>query len=242
MGRKLLPRSRMQELPKTRSALRYAALAAGAAAVGYVAYAGAAWFRYGHARLVRDEEKDALLDQFMPVYEVAERHRILVHAPGDVAFAAACTFDLQGSPLIRAIFRARELALGAKARNPNRPRGLLKMLESLGWRILAEAPGREIVAGCITQPWEADVVFRPIPAEEYAAFHDLGWVKIAWTIRADPIDDRRSMVRTETRAVATDAASRRRFRRYWSLASPGIALIRRIALRIARRDAENACR
>jgi hypothetical protein len=46
------------------------------------------------------------------------------------------------------------------------------------------------------------------------------------------------MFRTETRAVATDVEARRRFRLYWSLASPGIGLIRWLSLRPLKMAAE----
>ena len=43
---------------------------------------------------------------------------------------------------------------------------------------------------------------------------------------------------TETRVLTTDAASRRKFRRYWFVFSPGIRLIRHAALNLAKRDLE----
>jgi hypothetical protein len=65
-------------------------------------------------------------------------------------------------------------------------------------------------------PWEANPVFRALPPSEFAAFNVPGFVKIAWTLRADPTGDHESVFRTETRAVATDASARARFRRYWA--------------------------
>jgi hypothetical protein len=50
------------------------------------------------------------------------------------------------------------------------------------------------------------------------------------------------MFRTETRALATDAEARRRFRRYWAAFSPGIILIRRAMLRPVRHEAERRAR
>jgi hypothetical protein len=51
--------------------------------------------------------------------------------------------------------------------------------------------------------------------------------------------------RTETRAVATDPEARARFRRYWAFLSPGIKLIRLLALRpvaaAAKRRAHAGC-
>jgi hypothetical protein len=104
--------------------------------------------------------------------------------------------------------------------------------------VLAEVPGREVVAGAVTRPWEADVTFRSIPPDAFAAFAEPDYVKIVWTLRADEIGDSASVFRTETRAIATDASARRKFRRYWAIVSPGIALIRWASLGPLRREAE----
>jgi len=111
-------------------------------------------------------------------------------------------------------------------------------IAQLGWGVLAEIPGREIVVGAITRPWEANVTFHALPPEEFAAFAQPGFVKIVWTLRADPLDGETSIFRTETRAVATDAEARANFRAYWAFASPGIALIRRLSLPPLKREAE----
>ena len=110
----------------------------------------------------RAGQADALLDRFMPQHDIVERHSVSVAAPADVALAAACEADLAASPIIRAIFRAREIVLRSTPPSDGRPRGLLALTTSLGWRVLAEVPGREIVVGSVTQPWLADVVFRPM--------------------------------------------------------------------------------
>ena len=101
---------------------------------------------------------------------------------------------------------------------------LAEQMQAIGWRVLAEVPGREIVFGAVTKPWEADPEFRGIPASDFLAFHEPGYVKIAWTLRADAISGDESMFRTETRVRTTDAAARSKFRRYWAFASPGVAL------------------
>ncbi len=49
----------------------------------------------------------------MPVYDVVERHHVRIAAPADAVLAAACTQDLWQSRVTRAIFRAREIVLGA---------------------------------------------------------------------------------------------------------------------------------
>jgi hypothetical protein len=214
------------------------ALAAAGGALGaYGAWAAVAWSSYGQIEPVRGGGRDELLDRFMPAYEVVERHHIRVAAPAAVTLAAAKEQDLLQLPLVRAIFRAREMALRAAPDDRPRPNGLLAATLALGWGVLADTD-REIVIGAVTRPWEADVTFRALAPDAFAAFGQPGFVKIAWTLRADPVDDRRSIFRTETRAIATDAVSLARFRRYWAFASPGIALIRRLSLQPLRREAE----
>jgi hypothetical protein len=199
--------------------------------------------RNGHASESAGScERDELLDRFMPRYDVVERHGIDVEAPADVTLAAAKEQDLMRVPLIRAIFRTREILMGVAGQAKEQPRGLLAMTQALGWGVLAEIPGEEIVMGAVTRPWEADVVFRALPPGEFAAFVEPGLVKIVWTLRADPVTADRSIFRTETRVMATDAAARARFRTYWSWASFGIALIRRMSLRPLKREAERRAR
>jgi hypothetical protein len=216
---------------------KWSAAGIGVGAAAYATYAGVTWLRYGRASASKDET-DELLDEFMATYDVVDRHRTHVAAPADVTFAAACEIELQDSPLVRAIFKGRELLLGSMPDEGERPRGLVALTESLGWGVLAEVPGREIVMGAVTRPWEPNVVFRAVPSEEFRDFNEPGYVKIAWTLKAEPVDDEQSVFRTETRAIATDVAARVRFRRYWSFLSPGIILIRRAMLSSLRAEAE----
>ncbi len=202
-------------------------LTAGAALGGaaYAAYVADTWLHYGHPRPVRDGARDALLDQFMRDYDVRDRQQVAVAAPVDVTLAAAAELELQSSPVVRAIFRARAVILGSQPDAATRPKGLIGQMKS-GWGVLAENHGREIVMGGVTWPWEANPVFRSPPPAEFAAFAAPDGVKIAWTLRADPDPSGGTTFSTETRAVATDAGARRKFRAYWALLSPGIILVR----------------
>ena len=211
---------------------------AGAAAGAYLAWAAMGWYRYGRVRRADSDERDEMLDTFMPVFDVVERHHIRVAAPPAVTLAAAGEQDLFDLPLVRVIIKARAFALGTTPDDRPQPHGLLAAVRSLGWGLLAEVPGREIVMGAVTKPWEANVTFHALPPHEFASFSEPGFVKIAWTLRADPAGDGGSVFRTETRAVATDAFARARFRRYWAFASPGITLIRRLSLRPLKQEAE----
>lgn len=213
-----------------RSAFRWSAAGAGLAAAGYAAYVGMTWAGYGHPSRPGADERDELLDRFMPVYDVVDRYHVAVAAPAAQALAVAGGIDLSDIAIVRAVFRGRELILGAGPDTRPRARGLLADMRALGWVVLAEKPGCEIVVGAVTQPWEANVTFRSVSAERFAAFNEPGYVKIVWTLRADAVGSAASIFRTETRAVATDASARAKFRRYWAFLSPGIILIRRLML------------
>lgn len=207
--------------------LKWLAAGAGIGTAAYGAYVATTWWRYGRTK---SASSDDLLDRFMPAYDVHERHAIDVAAPADVTLAAAKDFDLESSRIVRAIFKGRELILRGSGDGMARPKGLIELTKSLGWGVLAETPN-EIVMGAVTQPWEANPVFRTVAPEAFAAFAEPGYVKIAWTLRADPAPEAGSRFRTETRAVATDVEARRKFRRYWAFLSPGIILIRAVTMR-----------
>lgn len=217
---------------------RGVAVGAGLAAVGYAALVAYNRARYGHVKGSAATAKDSLIDRFIPEPEVLEHHRIAINAPADVVLAAAKEMEVLNSPLVRAIFRLREMALGGEPDTRPHPTQLLAQMQSIGWVMLAEKAGREIVLGSVTQPWVASPVFRSIPAEQFRDFAEPGYVKIAWTLRADPDGDSRTTFHTETRACTTDAEARARFRRYWSFVAPGVELIRLAMLQPLKRDVE----
>jgi hypothetical protein len=222
-----------------KTALKYVAGGAALAALGYAAFAGTQWLRFGRApRAKKPDEQDPLLDRFMPLYDVVERHHIRVLAPPDVTLAAARDLNIQDSALVRGVFKARELVMGSTPADAALPSGLLAAALSIGWGILADEVDREIVLGAVTKPWEPNPVFRDLLPRDFRSFAEPGFVKIAWTLRADPVAAGESVFRTETRAVATDAEARAKFRRYWSLVSPGVLLIRRAMLTPIKAEAE----
>ena len=226
----------------TRSAAKWLAAGVGISAASYATYVGITWLRYGKAKQAAVDDADTVLDRFMPEFEVVDRHKVAVAAPAEVTFAAAAEMELGGCPVVRAIFKGREWILRSKPDVADRPRDIVAQAKSLGWGALAEIPGREIVMGAVTKPWEANPVFRALPPGDFAAFQEPGYVKIVWTLRVEPAGDGHSVFRTETRAVATDPQARRKFRWYWAFLSPGIIAIRALTLPTVKADAERRWR
>jgi hypothetical protein len=222
---------------------RWLAAGVGLAAASYATCVGITWYRYGHVTdRPSGEDADPLLNRFMPTYDVAERHHVRIAAPARITLEAATDMDLQQSTTVRGIFKAREWIMRSHEARDQETRAFLSQMRAIGWGVLAEIPGREIVMGAVTQPWMADVVFRPLPPEEFAAFHEPDYVKIVWTLRADSLGAAESIFRTETRVVTTDPTARAKFRRYWSFVSPGIIVIRWMSLGPLKAEAERRAR
>lgn len=220
--------------------VRLLATGVGLASGAYAAWAAVAWYRYGEAGRERNKATPPdLLDEVMPDYEIEERHSVVVEAPAAATFAAARELDIERAPLARAILAVRTLPSRARGHAAAKVhRSLLETTQALGWRVLAHEPGRALALGAYTRPWEPEVVFHGLPPEDFVRFGEPGWVKIVWTLEAEPLGPMRSRFVTRTRVGTTDPTARARFRRYWAVMSPGILLIRRASLPLVKRAAE----
>jgi hypothetical protein len=186
-----------------------------------------------------------LIDRFLPRCDVSLEFETTVDAPPDEVFHAIREADLR-DPVISALFALRELPLrlarrlrGAPA-SPAPPKITFgSMIQSgPGWTLLAEEPGRELVVGSVGRFWERDYGGRPVAAEQFAAFGEPGYAKLALALSVCPSLMGGTILRYEARTLTTDAAARRAFRRYWRLIRPGVALVMRAALRRIKLAAE----
>src|SRR5689334_23369341 len=155
----------MEAKGTAREAGKWAAVVAGMAAGSYATYVAVTWFRYGKLQRAEGADIDPLLDLFIPDCDVVDRHHAYVAAPAEITLAAATEMDFESNAIIRGIFKTREWILRAKPEHAIRPRGFLEEMKCLGWGVLAELPGREIVAGAVTKPWEANPIFRALPPD-----------------------------------------------------------------------------
>lgn len=142
----------------------------------------------------------------IPDPEVDEYHQLEVDAPAPITFAVAKGIGPAGLTHRQGHL----LAAGGSgdaprpALPPRGPRGLLEETLALGFGVLAEIPDREILVGTYTQPWHQQVTFHPLPPEEFAGFDEPGYVKIVYTLAAEPLGPGRSRFVTRTRVVTTD--------------------------------------
>lgn len=203
----------------------------------YLMNAVASWWEYG--KRMGGDSLDRFYDQLLPNWEVGEHHEIRVRAPASTAFAAARMMDIEQSLLVRAIFWLRQAIMRAPRAPDDKRRPFIERAKALGWAVLVDIPGRRTVLAAVTRPWQRAVTFIPLSGVDFLAFNQPGYAKIIWSIEVHPDGADRSVASTETRVQITDPKSRRRFRLYWALLSPGILAIRYLSLRMIRRQAEN---
>ena len=187
-----------------------------------------------------------LLDQLLPRYDVAERHQRAIAAPPERVWQAIGAVTLRELPLVWGLFAIRSLPVrlaGGKGLPLVGDQPLLAQLWAAGFVRLGEDPGRELVGGVVGQLWKpaGGDSARVGDGVEFAAFQRPGFVKAAMGFWVTALQGG-TLVQTETRALATDPASRRRFARYWWLIRPGSGAIRRSWLRAADRRATRADR
>ncbi len=180
------------------------------------------------------------LDRFIPAWQFAERHEILVRAPPqrvEQAVRAVPAREIRLFLLLTWIRRPRlpSSDVPADILAPPADRPILDVALGSTFLLLAEEPAREIVIGTLVMvPPE---LRRLPPAERRrwraalspADFKDLadpGYAKAAMNFRMVDQRDGTTRLVTETRVFATDPATRRRFALYWRAIYPGSSLIR----------------
>jgi len=182
-----------------------------------------------------------LIQKYLPNFEYKEHITTSVPVPPSEAYQTLRSFDFSRSWLIRAIFTTREFLYGI-FRKPNKTTNssvfgsLLESALRLGWSVLEEVPNKELVMGAVTQPWEAKVTFQGLSAPDFITFSKPGFAKIAWNIAVQEINPGLTELSSETRVALTDPTARRKFRYYWFMFSPGIRLIRWVAIRMIKHD------
>lgn len=189
----------------------------------------------------------ALIDDFLPEYDVREYHRTRVHASAEATYAAVFTANLAGAPIARALLFARAVpgALAAgraglrRLRRAHREPVTLRDFEHRGFRIVAERAPHEIVIGLEGQFWRlGGGVCSPPAASFRSTAQAPGTARAIWNFTAHETPSGATELATETRVRCADSAARRRFLPYWLVIRAGSGMIRRMMLREIRRAAE----
>lgn len=188
-----------------------------------------------------------LLDMFLPEFDVRTHHVIRVAASPQHVYGSLWRTDFDHWGLMRALYAIRTLPALALAPSANRrrireelrlQRFTLEDLLGHGFGLLAERAGEELVIGTVGRFWRARGQLCATTGGDFVKRAPPGTAKAAWSFAVRRHPNGGSELRTETRVLCADSATRWRFRAYWTLIRPFSALIRREMLAAVRMRAE----
>jgi hypothetical protein len=213
----------------------------------YVVGAGVVVFLIGISLPASETRIDAprtQLDRFAPVYQFHEFHSLEVNATPEQVYQAIKEVRASEIRLFRTLTwirrGGRDLPEGVL--NPGDEEPLFTIVTRTGFLLLAEEPDRETVVGTLVAAppgWQPKA--EPTP-EDYRTVNAPGFALATMNFLVERDAAGKTRVFTETRVFATDAATRRKFARYWRVIYPGSSLIRAMLLRAIRSRAESSPR
>ena len=192
----------------------------------------------------RDQEaasRATKLDQWMPRWQVDERHVLKIAAPPAKVFAAIREVRADEILLFRTLTAIRrcggtgpESILNAPEQKP-----LLDVATQTTFLLLENEAPRELVVGTVIAAPRKVGASRRLEPELFRKTLSPGVVLATMNFAVTPTEDGGSTVATETRVYANSPAALRRFGIYWRLIQPGSDIIRRMWLRAIALRAED---
>jgi hypothetical protein len=189
-----------------------------------------------------------LLDEYLPEFDVRTSYATRIVASPARVYASLWTANFDHWGVTRALYAVRTLpSFPARPRETwrhfrgelFRQRFTLKGMLSEGFALLEERPGEELVLGTVGRFWRARGELCAVSPTQFRAPAPSGTAKAAWTFEVGLRADGATELRTATRVLCADVATRRRFRAYWILIKPFSGLIRREMLAAVRSAAES---
>ncbi len=166
------------------------------------------------------------LDDVLPRPEHVTRQARWIAAPPETVWTALHGVRLFGLPVTLVLGGARFLPVVLSGRVSGRLHDR-PFLDALPIPLLASQAPSSVVFGGALKPWRliGGEQGPSLDAAQLRRFAQRGWVKAAMDFRLTPARGGTELS-SETRVVATDAESRRRFERYWRFVRPGSSAIR----------------
>jgi len=209
-----------------------------------VAVAGACVVAVGAlapTRTTRVTGTTSRLDALIPAYQFNEVHSLRVAAPPESVYRAMREVTAGEISLFQLLTAIRRFGRPTGESILNAPDSvpIIDVAARTGFLALADDPPREFVVGTVVvapDGWRRSEAATPAA---FATLTGAGFATAVMNFRIVGDAPRGSLLSTETRVFATDAASARRFGVYWRVIYPGSALIRRMWLRAIRSRAES---
>jgi hypothetical protein len=178
----------------------------------------------------------ALLDEWLPHFQVSARYSILVRASPGATYAALVSANFSQLTLVRRLMRLRGYRLGgSEVTTPNSPERSLRG----AFLDLAVVSDKEVLLGIAGRFWRPDGgIVHGLTSIAFRDFQQDGYAKAVWNFSLTAVNES-TQLSTETRIQTFGRSATLKFQLYWFAVGPFSGLIRRAMLREVRRIAEH---
>jgi hypothetical protein len=180
------------------------------------------------------------IDTLLHDYSFNEYHEVLINASVEEVKHALHTTSVADIPAALFLMRIRGIANDKDQRDKapkNKP--CTDTLSTPEFRFIVADPNEFITVMII----KASAKIPPPEiktAEQFRAFNEPGYVKVAINFRLISLDDKQTLLTTETRNLPITQKDCFIFGRYWRIIYPGSAIIRRVWLDVLAQKAEKS--
>jgi hypothetical protein len=190
-----------------------------------------------------------LLDDYLPDFDARNCFATRVAASPARVYASLKTANFDYWGITRALYALRTLPTILETprdtwrrfrKELGREHANLQDMLARGFFVLAERPDEELLLATVGRFWLARGELRVVSPARFREPAPPGTAKSAWNFTVSRRPDGATELRTETRVLCADAATRRSFRAYWLLIKPASGWIRREMLAAVRSEAESA--
>ena len=181
------------------------------------------------------------LDDWMPRWQVGERHTLEVAAAPDKVFSAIRAVRADEILLFRTLIAIRRCGQSGgpeSIMNAPEEKPLLDVATQTTFLLLEEEAPREVVVGTVIAAPHGALASRRLTPDLFRETLPPGVVLATMNFVVLSRTDGGSTVSTETRIYANSASALRQFGIYWRLIHPGSDIIRRMWLRAIKQRAE----
>ncbi|HEY5509257.1 MAG TPA: hypothetical protein VIK29_11335 [Paludibacter sp.] len=190
---------------------------------------------------VHHSQTNLKLDALLPDYSFNEYHDIRINASPEEVKHALQTTGVGDIPAVHLLLKIR--GIGDKDLNhkvaDNKPAQKTFSTPDFNFFI---ADSTEFISVMILRASAKTPPPEVTTAEQFMAFNEPGYVKVAFNFRFISLDNGQTQVSTETRNYAMTNEDGRIFGRYWRIIYPGSAIIRRLWLDTLAEKAEKGHR
>lgn len=196
-------------------------------------------------KLEQSTTSDQQIDGLMPTYSFNELHEVRIKASPDEVKEVFRVTGVNDIPIVHLLMKIRGIAdedVDLSDRASSNKAGT-DTFTTPDFNFFVVAPDEYIAVMILKPTMISGNKEKPAPPEistleQFIAFNEPGYMKVAINFRIIGIENKETLLTTETRVDGTTKTDSYVFGRYWRVVYPGSAIIRRVWLDTIKKKAE----